>query len=90
MKEIPLSEIPESLYKIFLQNGQEAEINQVILTIVPEVNKEKEIMVYKYNVPCPVCGHHSIAFSYDGKTFANVQMNCRYCGVFFRPVIKRN
>lgn len=90
MKNIPISEIPLDKHIIALQNGQQAKIHQAILTLVPEVDKNKETMVLKYKVPCPLCGHEVIAFSYDGKLFANIQLNCRWCGIFFRPVIKRS
>jgi len=89
MRVIPINEIPENMHKIELQNGQVATLTQAIMTIVPEVHKERETMVLKYNIPCPVCGYDNIGFSYDGKVFANIQLNCRWCGVFFRPVIKR-
>jgi hypothetical protein len=89
MRVIPINEIPEELHTIPLHNGKEAVLHQTIITRVPEVNPDEDIMVHKYKVPCPVCGFESIAFSYDGKFFSNIQLNCRYCGVFFRPVVKR-
>lgn len=89
MKYIPINEVSVEFHKISLQNGQEAVLYQALLTIVPEISKTKEIMVYKYKVPCPLCGHEVMGFSYDGKVFANIQLNCRWCGIFFRPVIKR-
>lgn len=89
MKQISMQEIPEKYHKIYLQNGSHATLYQVILTRVMEVNPDEDTFVYKYKVPCPVCGHKTLAFSYDGKYFSNIQLNCRHCGVFFRPVVKR-
>jgi transcription elongation factor Elf1 len=90
MRIIPISEIHQDMHKIELQNGQTATLYQAIMTVVPEVKKNEEIMVLKYKIPCPLCGHENIGFSYDGKMFANIQLNCRWCGIFFRPVIKRD
>jgi hypothetical protein len=91
MKLIPIEEVPENLHTIELQTGKIAKLYQAIFTRVKEVNLNEDIMVYKYRVPCPVCEYEdeNIGFSYDGKYFNNTQMNCRHCGVFFRPVIKR-
>jgi len=89
MRNIPLNEVPQEFHKIELQNGQVATLHAVIITVVPEIDKNKETIVYKYKVPCPLCGHEALGFSYNGKMFANIQLNCRHCGIFFRPVIKR-
>lgn len=89
MKLVPISEIPKEKHTIELQNGKTAVLAEVILTRVPEINLNEDIMVYRYMTPCSLCGGNNIAYSYDGKVFANIQLNCRYCGVYYRPIIKR-
>lgn len=89
MTVIPITQVGQEYQTIELQNGKIAKLHQVILTRVPEINKEEDILVYKYKVPCPLCNTDTMAFSYDGKFFSNIQLNCRHCGIFFRPVIKR-
>lgn len=90
MKVVAINNVPEEFHKIALQNGKEAILQQAILTRVKEINPNEDIIVYKYKVPCPVCGNEAIAVSMDGKFFHDIQLNCRNCGVFFRPVVKRN
>lgn len=90
MKVIAITNIPEELQKIDLQNGKFAVLHQAILTRVKEINQDEDIMVYKYKVPCPLCGQETIATSLDGKFFHDIQLNCRNCGIFFRPIVKRN
>lgn len=90
MEIIPIDKVNSNYYSIALQNGKVAKLYQVIKTRVPEVNKNEDIIVYKYEVPCPVCNNNNYAFSYDGKYFGNIQINCKSCGVYFRPVIKRD
>jgi len=92
MKSIPLSEISEDFQTIQLQNGKIATLYQAVLARVKEVDPNKDIIVYKYKVPCPLCDYkeENISFSYDGKYFNNTQVNCRHCGIFFRPVMRRN
>ena len=90
MKVIAINNISEEFQKIALQNGKYAILHQAILTRVKEINPDEDIIVYKYKVPCPLCGHETISISMDGKFFHDIQLNCRNCGVFFRPVIKRN
>lgn len=90
MKVVAITNIPEEFHKIALQNNKEAILHQAILTRVKEINQNEDILVYKYKVPCPVCNHEAIAISMDGKFFHDIQINCRNCGVFFRPVVKRS
>jgi len=90
MKVIAINNIPEEFHKISLQNGKEAVLHQVILGRVKEIDPDEDIMLYKYKVPCPVCDHQAVAISMDGKFFHDIQLNCRNCGVFFRPVVKRD
>lgn len=90
MKQIPLNEVPENFHNIELQNGKIASIYECILTRVRDINENEDILVYKYNVPCPVCNTGvARAYSYDGKFFGNIQLCCNECGIFYRPVIKR-
>jgi hypothetical protein len=89
LQVIPPNQLPEEVKQIELQNGDVATLHQAIETRVPEVNPDEDIIVYRYKVPCPVCNDEVLAHSYDGKYFSNIQVNCRYCGVFFKPVVKR-
>lgn len=66
---------------IYLQNGKIAVLYDTI-TVADKT-------IYKYNVPCPVCNTYVKCYSYDGKYFENIQVNCKNCGIFFKPVIKR-
>lgn len=90
-KRITLSEIPKELHQIYLHNGKEAKLYEAFLTRVPDINPNKDILVFHYKVPCPVCNSiNNFGYSYNGFTFANAQICCKDCGVFFRPVIRRD
>lgn len=89
MKVIAITNIPEELHRIELQNNKVAILHQAVLTRVKEINMDEDIILYRYKVPCPVCDTEAIAMSLDGRFFHDIQLNCRTCGVFFRPVIKR-
>ena len=89
LKSISLEQIDNILHYIDLQNGKKAKLISAEYMRVREINLNEDIIVYKYNVPCPLCEYDSMAFSYDGKFFVNTQLNCRHCGIYFRPVIKR-
>lgn len=43
--------------------------------------------VHVYDVPCLLCNAPNPAYSYDGLAFASFQVVCRYCGIYFRPVV---
>ena len=88
MKKIPLEEIDQAFKFIELQNGKKAELYDCIVTKIPELGEEDRI-VYKYNIPCPVCDTQNRGFSYDGKFFNNIQITCNYCGIYYRGVVKR-
>lgn len=66
---------------IDLQNGRTATLCKV--------KELKDKKVYIYDVPCPLCGQPVRCHSYDMKYFDNVQVNCRHCGIFFKPIVKR-
>ena len=90
MKDIALNNIPAEFHTIALQNGTIAKLHQATLSRVKEINPDEDTIIYKYKVLCPVCSHEALAMSLDGKMFHDIQLNCRHCGIFFRPVIKRN
>lgn len=89
MKNISLNEIDEKYYELPLQNGKIAKLHNVSMVKVREINPDEEIKLYRYHVPCPLCDHNTDAYSFDGQYFQNIQTNCKNCGIFFRPVIKR-
>jgi transcription elongation factor Elf1 len=88
MKIIDMNEIPQEFKTIALKNEKFASLRQVISTRVNSVNKDEDILVYKYDVPCPVCNSRNSGFSYDGKFFGDTHINCKYCGIYFRPIVK--
>jgi hypothetical protein len=87
MKEIDISQVPKQFHTIELKNNRVARLYKVMLTRVMDVNPNHDIYVYQYKVPCPVCNAENSAFSYDGKFFGNIQLCCKNCGVYFRPVV---
>lgn len=87
MKSIPLEEIPKEYHQIALQNGKVAKLQGATIGIVPDIDPINETIIYRYTVPCPICDTENRgAYSYDGEFFANTQMTCSYCGVYYRPV----
>lgn len=89
MKNINLDRIAKKYHHIELQNGKVAVLYNVSMVKVKQINPDKEIRLYRYYVPCPLCDYDTEAYSYDGQYFQNIQINCKNCGIFFRPVIKR-
>lgn len=88
MVKIDINSIPEEFHTINLKNNKTAVLYKAIWTKVPEINNDENITIYHYNVPCPLCNTPVDAFSYDGKFFGNMQLNCRCCGIYFRPVVE--
>jgi|GEM_PF-4305299 len=74
---------------IKLRNGKEAVYKSSRETRIPDMGIDDMTEVHSYHIPCPVCDHseENIAVSQDGIVFLNNQIICRFCGVFFRPVI---
>jgi hypothetical protein len=74
---------------IKLFNAKEAVYKNSRVTKVPDIDKQKETLIHFYDVPCPICQSLNVAHSTDGIFFINMQLCCRMCGVFFRPVVDR-
>lgn len=90
MKKIDLNEIPKEYHQIALQNNKTATLYDCILTRVPDLNSDQDILVFKYNVPCPLCDTPNKGYSYDAIHFGNTQLTCNNCGIYYRPVILRD
>lgn len=88
MIKLDINSIPEEFHTIKLRNGQVAVLYKAISAVVPDINAHESIPIYHYNVPCPLCKSSTSAFSYDGKFFGNMQLNCKCCGIYFRPVVE--
>lgn len=70
-----------------LKRGKFANYMSTRHTLIKEIDPDKPTAVYIYGVPCPVCDFRNPAYSYDGKVFVASQLNCRDCGVFYRPIV---
>lgn len=89
VKKIPIENVAKEFHIIELQNSKQAILKDVIRTKVPEINNKEEINVFIYNVPCPLCDSHNRGYSYNGKYFNDIQLSCKNCGIYFRPIVKR-
>jgi hypothetical protein len=91
MRQIPLDKVPTHFHRIKLQNGKEAVLYDCNMGLIEEVDPKNEVLIYRYMIPCPLCGTlNRGAYSYDGVFFANTQMVCSDCGIYYRPVILRS
>ncbi|MNV48662.1 hypothetical protein D3C71_1405810 [compost metagenome] len=88
-KYISIDEISQEFHTIELQNDKKAILYECMETIVKDVNPKEDTRVYKYYVPCPLCDTGNRAYSYDGRFFGNIQLNCSHCGIYYRAVVKR-
>ncbi|MFW6008420.1 MAG: hypothetical protein ACOCP8_04050 [archaeon] len=84
--KIPLNNIDSKYHFIKLKNEKLATLFRVREVIKP--NENTKSLIYEYKVPCPVCNFENNAHSEDGKFFNNIQIDCKYCGIYFRPVVK--
>ncbi|GAK41909.1 hypothetical protein TCA2_4401 [Paenibacillus sp. TCA20] len=75
--------------EIRLRNGKLATYKSSRQTRIPDMGINELTEVHSFRIPCPVCDHDedNIAVSQDGIVFLNSQIVCRFCGVFFRPVV---
>lgn len=89
MKQVSLKKIPKEFHQIVLQNNKVATLYDCVLTRVPDINPKEDIIVFKYDVPCPLCDTPNKAYSYDAIHFGNTQLTCNSCGIYYRPVILR-
>ncbi len=88
MNEISLDKINKELYTIELKNNKTAYLFRSRMVIVPEIDSKNETQIYEYKIPCPLCNTENYGYSYDGKLFSIIKINCSFCGIYFRPVVK--
>lgn len=74
---------------IELANGKSAVYKSSREAVIPDMGIDKPTTIHVYQVPCPVCdcSENNLASSKDQLFFLTNQIVCRYCGVFFRPVV---
>jgi hypothetical protein len=74
---------------ILLFNQKEAVYKSSRVTKVPDLDRAKETLIHFYDVPCPICEETNTAHSTDGIFFINMQLCCKHCGIFFKPIVDR-
>lgn len=72
---------------IWLKNGQKAIYRTSLEAMVPDLNMNEKTTIHLYGTPCPICHELNSAHSTDGIFFITAQINCKSCGIFYRPIV---